>query len=517
MSSLGFCGGFTSVLTLESRCRSVLLCLSAVCVVAVQMHVVCAAQSLSLVRQTSGKGNIDSLLSLLSRLKEGDTVRTRLMIEIAVAQLESKGEGSVMAAQQALQSAQQHASPALEAAAYSVLGQAYWYRGEYALSLNAHRKALAYWQSIQDKASEARTLYDIAQVYRSRDEYGEAMKRFFTVLDMSKVLKDTVLLSQAFASIGEIAMRQNDTTKAQEAIQMAISLQTARNDKRNLATTLTIAGELAMKSNDFSTALQHYAAALGAQLAMNLKQSMSSTLGSMGEAYIRQQEFDAALESFHRSLALSREQNDQQGTAAALNRLGELHIVLRKYDSASLYLKAGLDAATSIGARDIQLRSYLSMGRLDSARGNFASALTLFSKAALLKDSLFGAQQARQLAELRAQHQLEERDREIQSLERENVAQARFRNVLLVLIVLAVIAVLVVVSSYRLIRQKNAEITKQSQLLAIKNTELQQANYEYEYTVERVFELNQQLAKQNEETTKLKEQLIALQAEQRDK
>jgi tetratricopeptide (TPR) repeat protein len=439
-----------------------------------------------------------------------DSGRVRLLVAGSTQCLQTDIDLSLKYGNEALDLAKKLEFASGEAAAWGVLGLAHSSKGEYTLALTMLRKGFLLYEQQSDLRGASSVLMSIAAVYRSRNQYSEALQTALRALQSAERTGDRPMIARAYNAIGEVYLQQGDTANSAEYLHRALKLQEKDSNQQELANTLNNLGALKMRQNDYPAALQNYARALGMQLQLGAKQATATTLGNIGEAYIRQEQYDAALETYTKSLSLNQQMGDQEGVALSFNRLGTLYLLLKKYDSAESYLRRGLITASGIGSRDVQMRSYTALARLDSARGDFASAFDRFKQAAALKDTLFGAQQARQVAELQAQRELEEREYQIALLERDNAVQRRYRNILIALIVLAVAAALASLYGFITNRRKNTalqkandEIQRQSSLLeeqsaqiTLKNTELQQANYEYEFTVEKVFQLNQDLMEQ---------------------
>jgi tetratricopeptide (TPR) repeat protein len=450
-----------------------------------------------------------------------DTGRVRLLLAAAHQCLQTNIDQALNYGDEALTLSKKLEFASGEAAAWGVLGVAHSSKGEYTLALTMLRKGFALYEAQSDVRGSSSVLMSIAEVYRSRNQYSEALQTALRALEAAERTSDRPMIARAYNAIGDVYVQQGDTAKAAEYLNKALALQEKGNDQQELANTLNNLGALKMRQNDYPTALQNYARALGIQLQLGAKQATATTLGNIGEAYIRQEQYDAALETYYKSLSLNQQMEDPEGVALSYNRLGSLFLLLKKYDSAESYLRRGLITASEIGSRDVQMRSYTALARLDSARGDFASAFARFKQAAALKDTLFGAQQARQVSELQTQRDLEEREHQISLLERDNAAQRRYRNILITLIVLALAAAVTALYGYISNRRKNIalqkandEIQRQSSLLeeqsahiALKNTELQQANYEYEFTVEKVFQLNQELTEQVQSAESLQHRL----------
>jgi signal transduction histidine kinase len=459
---------------------------------------------------------IDSLTRVLAALPE-DTNRVNSLVRLSRELWLVDTDLSVRYAKQAIQLSQQLGYIKGEANANNSAGAAYRNRGDVEQALTYHRRALALREHLGDRNGIQSSLNNIGVAYQYKGEYDRALDYYLRSLSLAEQIADTNGLTIAYLNIGDAYLLQGELDKALEYEKKALILSERSPDKSTRAIIYNNFGEILAKQGNIEAALDYFNRALVEMESLGEKQSIAGVLSSLGQIYARRGQQEAAFDAYRKSLVLQVEAGNKPGVASVYVNLGALYLVTQQYDSAQSLLQRGLELALAINAREVELTGLTELMRLDSAHGNIASAFARFRQITLLRDSLFGVQRTKQLAALQERFTAEKREQQIALLEKDKALQTTIRNAVLVAFILLCGAAAFVTNGYFSNRRKNVALTaaneeimrqkeileEQARSIQLKNTELQQANMEYEFTLDQVHQLNELLRQQNSDLEEL--------------
>jgi two-component system, sensor histidine kinase PdtaS len=179
--------------------------------------------------------------------------------------------------------------------------------------------------------------------------------------------------------------------------------------------------------------------------------------------------------------------------------IGKFYLERQQYKKAGYYLDKALSASSEIAiskVKDIHLMLY----KVDSAQGNYLSAIDHLRQHQVLNDSIFNEKKSKQIEELQIQYETEKKDqliglseRNIQLLTKQGELQkgklqqaTMLKNITFAGIVLLIIIVLLLFNRYRLKQRTNNKLELQQKLINQKNTSLQNLVDEKEWLLKEV-------------------------------
>lgn len=128
----------------------------------------------------------------------------------------------------------------------------YWQDSEQALTYL--RRALEYYQQIQDQASMARAYMNIGNALRKRGDFSQAEHGFLSAETVFMRIGDTLNLARAHHNLGMTYTRLNQGEEAERCFQRALEQWQLREDQWNYANTLGELAEMHLTQGHFSAA-----------------------------------------------------------------------------------------------------------------------------------------------------------------------------------------------------------------------------------------------------------------------
>ncbi len=324
---------------------------------------------------------------------------------------------------------------------------------ELALKLSEKKK---FDKGITDSHNELRILY-----YNER-KYTEAFIHGKIVYDKELSGKNDFRKGKASYALGNIFYKQNNYSDALKWYLLALKYYEQAGVKYETGITQEIIGAVYLSNEELNNAKDYYEKSLNTAIEIKDSVGIASGFSNMGIVYGHQQKYKEAFEVFNKSLNLLIQLKDtiqliqvlnnmgitykkagmyddalmsyqfcgklisyfQPIDSVALNyvnsNLGILYMKMHKNDLAKDYLNRAINYSFSEG--DISLRSeaYNALYELYYNTGDFKKSLDYHLKYIEVRDSLFSADKNRQMAEMQAQYDTDEKDLKIKTLNQEN-------------------------------------------------------------------------------------------------
>ncbi|MCG8390695.1 MAG: tetratricopeptide repeat protein [Cytophagales bacterium] len=328
------------------------------------------------------------------------------------------------------------------------------------------KKALQLAKALSFEPGIARSLNVLGGIYWGQGEYDQALNSYFSSLKEYQSLKDDVGLVKCYNNLGLIYYELRDYKPALEYLKKA--QQRAEQISRPLTIYINLS-QLFVSLDQVDSAEFYINEAFEHPQISQLPRHHGLAYSGRAEIDIKRENYTQALK--HATLALRefRHSLEKRSMATVYLQLGTIHFLLDHPDSSTFYYQEALELASSIKARDLQIRIYESMSDIFLQHDDLQSSLRYFKDYAALKDTMFNEQRASLIARLHTEYETD-----LLIKENEN-AEAKIRNRNAVIIVTIVLLLVSLVLAYGLYKQKMAE-RKLNKLLKVKTDQIARQN-----------------------------------------
>ncbi|QHS61957.1 sensor histidine kinase [Chitinophaga agri] len=166
--------------------------------------------------------------------------------------------------------------------------------------------------------------------------------------------------------------------------------------------------------------------------------------------------------------------------------ISQYYFTKKDYNNALRHLQISLQEAQIVNAALLLKDIYHLHYRIDSAMGNYATAIEHYNQYISIKDSIFSEVKSRQIEELQVQFESEKKDAKIQ-LQEKSLQQSRLiRNITYILIAAFALIAALFYNRYRMKQKVNAELEYKQKLINQKNASLEQLITEKEWLVKEI-------------------------------
>lgn len=296
-----------------------------------------------------------------------------------------------------------------------------WHYGN--LMMNRSRAA-------NNLGGQMRAYHTRGVLFSQQGQADSAVANYLTALRLAEAPKRAGYRKHVYNSLAGTYVELEDYPAAAEAYRRALhaagptpGARFAASIQLNLGTLFTEWGRL----DSAAVYLEPLRKRMRTDADLNyLAGSVAYNLGRLASA---RREYTAAARLFEESREASRAAGNDFSCANATLNLTDVLINQGQYVRARRELLAALPRSVELDAPLQRESAYKQLSRLDSLRGNYASALRYAHQYYRLRDSLSGLTQRERVAELEAQFDAERREAEIDRLAyRNEVAQRNARS-----------------------------------------------------------------------------------------
>jgi len=371
----------------------------------------------------------DALFKIYNNKNEADTSRLKAIHKLIWFYKDNKPDTALILASQALEFAQKSKQKKYEGQIYSAIGTLFSCMANYPKALNCFLKSLKICQETVNKSGEGRCYNNIGTIYKYQSDFKTALTYFFKGLQIAEKTNDQWGVGSSCNDIGNVYLDMNDYNKA-----------------------------LAYYEKDLKFCEQ-----------VADKQGMGLSYGNIGGVYNRKLDFANALIYYEKGLKFSKEVNDKSGVAYCYGSIGELYISTENLKLAILYLDSSLLINNEIGDIDQARYSYENLADIYAKTGKYKEAYENHVKFKQLTDSIFNADNSKQLGDMKTQFEVDKKEAELKI--KSDAEQEKLKAIALEekkrqqVIIVSAAGVLLVVIMFSLFLYKRFRITQRQKTI----------------------------------------------------
>lgn len=296
-------------------------------------------------------------------------------------------------------------------------------------------------------------------------EHDKALQYYFKALHLYQQKGDLRGTASVYNEIGTLYKKNNRLNEAQEMFDNAYTIALNMRDTIAMATSLNNGGIVYEMRNDLNTAILQYNKALRLYVLKRDTIGQSYCFENIGGVYLMQKNYKDAEQYLVKSLNYRKLLKMDQPTAFSYYYLGDLYQQKGDYSKAIGMYENSLELATKLQYLDLIQKLYYALAETNKKMGQFEKAFAYFSRATVIKDSLFNVSRSEQLSEIQTKYEVENKAQENKLLKQRLELEAqKANNRNLILLVFVVSAILLVIGGVFFYRRRQADMLLQTQL-----------------------------------------------------
>lgn len=336
----------------------------------------------------------------------------------------------------------------------------------------------------------------LASLAESANRFDQALDHYMQVV---KGLQDAGLyeeLAFPYFSIGRNYLGLNEVAKSIEYFRQSLQISRRKDEAAVLYVIFRLFPEALVMAGNAEEALQ-FIETVNKQ---NIPMPLGSRLGvllTLGHCYSALKQFDRA-KPFYREAILRSQQVTKPRNLLTINlSTARFYVQIREYRQARLLLNKVYTTINDErgGTFDlILMEAHMLMFKIDSASGNYPSAIRYYQRHIAVKDSIFNQAKSKQMEEMTLRYETEKKDRDLQikeksiqvlrkekALHQEEIQQAKLlRNAMIVGAAMLMLLLAVVYNRYQLKQQSNKRLHAQQATLEEQQEQIREKNHALE-------------------------------------
>lgn len=364
----------------------------------------------------------------------------------------------------------------LEAFVLKCIADLHLYQNRLKLSLSELIDALRILQEVEYK--KLHYTYDlIGTVYRLMGNYESALRYSLLTLKSAKETNDTIDIPLFYRRVGQVFKEINHYSEAIKYFE--IVLQKALTDGGKYRYLRFAASNIAIlltQSGEAKKALEFYQKTVLLRPVKYGSSDYCIDCQTLGDIYFSLKQYDKAEKYYVEMLNLNEETyNNDYFNLASYIKIANFYIGRGKFQKAKEYIVKELEQQTLKSLSDMAIIHWQQF-KVDSAEGNYISAIKHYQTYKSLNDSIFNDKKINQIASLNIQFETKIKEQNIVSLNAQNKQQQAIlnqrefeRNVFIAGAIVLSLLLWLSINRYRIKQKTNAKLHEQQGIINNKN------------------------------------------------
>ena len=371
------------------------------------------------------------------------------------------------------------------------IGYEFDVKGELQKALDYYSKSQKIRESIGDIRGMSNGFGNMAKIYADQGNIPKALEYDFKALALKEKIKEKMGEALLLGNIGVIYRSQKKMPEALEYFNKSLTINIEINNKKGTAATLSNIGAIYFDQGDFTKAIGYYEQSLKIRKEIGYVRGVSLSFVSLGEVYKKQRNLSKALTYFNSALATYQKIEDKEGIATCLNNIARIYLDQGKYKPALDNANEAMQISKKQGYRPIIRNAAFTLKNIYGALNKTKEALSMYDLYISMRDSISNNETEKLLTKQQFKHEYEIKATadsikvsEEKKVASSKLAQEKTKNyalfgglgLVMLFSVFMVNRFRITYKQKKLIEIQKSEVEEKSQLLEVKNEEINHKN-----------------------------------------
>lgn len=317
----------------------------------------------------------------------------------------------------------------------------------------------------------AESKHYIGQVLLDHGAFSQSILHYADALQYYKKAGLIEGEAEVYNALGDLYYFTRQIEEALEQHQKAYHIYKSNGLKRGEAITLGFIGHYYEKQENYEQALNYQIQALEIYKELQDLEGLSTIYGNLGSIYEDLEDYEKALTYFQQALAVNEQTNDEQERIVHLNNIGDTYRKRGMLKEGLAYTQRSLELAQKLDQK-YQIESALKdLSKTYVLLEDYPKALETLNEAYELYGELYDEESAEQVTRMQTLHEMSEKEKEIEILNREKYIVLLTRNAFMGGLIMLFLLAAIIFSRQRLKNRKDRELYATQQELIHKELE----------------------------------------------
>ncbi|MEO6253998.1 MAG: tetratricopeptide repeat protein [Ferruginibacter sp.] len=352
-----------------------------------------------------------------------DSTKINALHSLAIFYYETHADSTLYYAKAALLIAEKNKDLPGQARSLQIMGVAFDYKGNLDSCLHYLGESLKIYESLKLPEKQAHVISDIGVAWYYSGNYELAIRNQLKALEFRKQVGNKKYISNSMNNIGVAYRAKKDYTAAINFFRQSLALKEEAGDNQGILNTTMNIGSLYQSRQVYDSAF--YFAEKGLQIAkkLNAKKDIASCLANMGDALLNMNRVPEAEKLLKQAEEMAIPLNHTQCLITVYHGMGNIRTKQGNLQEAIYYYQKGLDLSAANGRKELMLNFTDKLAETYKALRSYDKALRFRDSSTAISGGLLNAENLRQINEMTAVYQFNEKEKLIILLNAEkNVA-----------------------------------------------------------------------------------------------
>ena len=303
-----------------------------------------------------------------------------------------------------------------------------------------------------------RGYYQKGSIYINAGDLEIALDAYFKGLETASKAAYMEGEGSAYYAIADVYSVMGNSDNAEEYYNKAIQILRKADDSVSLATALLNTGEYYFRNRKYAAALQFNDEAKVIFESVNNPIGMAYAIGNAGMLNAEQGNDVLAEANINEAIAILEELQDYYPISVYLTYMSDIYLRKKDFPTALGYANKSLELATTYGLKEQISEANLKLAELYEVKGDQATSYTYYKAHIAYRDSLINIEKVQQIADLRTDHEVSQKQIEL------DLSEQREKNQRNISIGTGIVLFLIGIMAFGLFR-RNKFIRKTKQII----------------------------------------------------
>ena len=375
----------------------------------------------------------DSLLNELNKHTQDDTLRLRLLIQLAEYYRYNNMDKGMTVTDEAIALAQKTNNQFYLGLAYYNREFYFYTRGDFETSLTMQKQALEIFTKINNRAMMVSSINRIGGDYINLSDYANAIDYLQKGLLIAEEEQDKAGKARLTGNMASVYYFLADYTKAIEYAVTSLKMNEELGLTGQVALMCNNVGSMYLKVKNYTKAIEYNLKALELNKSLGIKKGFANNYLDIGMANSELKNYSLAIDYLTKSVSIYNEIGSKYNASMALSAIAAVYNIApdsflqkqgvkpsERFQKALYYQLQALESAKEVKNLDNLANQWKTLSEIYAKNKRFDSALNAYKEYATILDSIAGDKKRR---EITRKEVLYEADKKQAILKAENDAQ----------------------------------------------------------------------------------------------
>ena len=299
--------------------------------------------------------------------------------------------------------------------------------GDYSKAAVSFLMAARMNEKIDNKLWLSYNYNSLGNVALETGRYNDALKHFYKTIDIKEALQDSITIPGTVFNIGIVHWNMKNPELAEEYYRKALAGELRINNKYGIAQSYNALGVLCDESSRYDEAVEYYEKAIAIFNELDSKKKTAEVYCNLAVVTRDQGHYQRSWDYTDKAFLLYTEMDKISGLATCAYTYGAFYLEQNLPEESIQHFQQALALGDSIGSKKGVISALKALAVAHRAMGNPKIALEFIRRRQVETDSLFGADQVKELGRLEANYEFQ-KGQKIEAAARMKVEKQEFAD-----------------------------------------------------------------------------------------